>query len=310
MLRECIPSTVALSTPASGWTQVCSNPSSAYYFIYSFSSPAFEQDHNAQWGRFYEAKDVVVEWHGTFSAITFWAESLTFLAVPSADEISFVMDILNRIGKPALDKVEALLATTTKWDGADRNDFCRYLHACRSIWSGLPTIYQEQQKDIAKPLIREDVEIAELVVEHLDVRAGFTLTDPADPRYKAVLAHRLRFGDVVQRAAFALRQNTGGEDHIDAVMGVARSIDVFLLSYAMTRGAIDALHKNYTQARESVASLSPVPCSEIYLHRLKHESHMVAAERQLAASVHQARAGVPLQPTVHAWPLPPPFGPR
>jgi proteasome activator subunit 4 len=160
------------------------------------------------------------------------------------------MDILDRIGKPALDKVEMLLETTTKWDGADRNDFCRYLQACRSIWSGLPTIYQEQPKVVPEPLIREDVEIAELIVSHLDVQAGFTLTDPADPRYQKVVAHRLRFGDVVQRAAFALRQNTGGEDHIDAVMGVARSIDVYLLSYAMTRGAIDALHKNYTQARE------------------------------------------------------------
>ncbi|KAJ6501707.1 hypothetical protein C8R47DRAFT_1108448 [Mycena vitilis] len=199
-----------------------------------WQDPAFEKDHNAQWGRFYEAKDVVVEWH-----------------VPSEPEIAFVMDILDRIGKPALDKVEQLLETTTKWDNADRNDFCRYLHACRSIWSGLPTIYQEQPKDVAEPLVREDVEIAELIVSHLDVRAGFTLTDPADPRYQNVVTHRLRFGDVLQRAASALRQNTGGEDHIDAMMSVARSIDVYLLSYAMTRGAIDVLHKNYTQARDT-----------------------------------------------------------
>jgi proteasome activator subunit 4 len=175
---------------------------------------------------------------------------VSFPVVPSADEISFVIDILDRIGNTALDKVEELLATTTKWDGANRNDFCRYLHACRSIWSGLPTIYQEQLKDVAEPLVREDVEIADLIVTHLEVRAGFSLTDPNDPRYQKVVADRLRFGHVVQRAAFALRQNTGGEDHIDAVMGVARSIDVYLLSYAMTRGAIDALHKNYTQARE------------------------------------------------------------
>ncbi|KAJ7293229.1 hypothetical protein C8J57DRAFT_19449 [Mycena rebaudengoi] len=196
--------------------------------------PKFESDHNAHWGRFYEAKDVVVEWH-----------------VPSVDEINFVMDILERIGKPALDKVEALLETTSKWDGADRNDFCRYLHACRSIWSGLPTIYKEQPKEIVNPCIREELEIADIVVKHLDVNAGFTLTDPSDLRYQKVVADRTRFGEVVQRAARALRQNTEGEDHIDAVMGVTRSIDVFLLSYAMTRGSIDALHKNYTQARDT-----------------------------------------------------------
>ncbi|KAF7339947.1 hypothetical protein MVEN_01912400 [Mycena venus] len=248
------PITVASLTQASGRTHV-----------------SFEKDHNAQWGRFYEAKDVAVEWH-----------------VPSQDEIGFVMDILDRIGRPALDKVEALLETTTKWDGADRNDFCRYLHACRSIWSGLPTIYQEQPKVVPEPLIREDVEIAELIVSHLDVRAGFTLTDPADPRYQKVVAHRLRFGDVIQRAASALRQNTGGEDHIDAVMGVARSIDVYLLSYAMTRGAIDALHKNYTQARDTnrvwsrqkdnsrlvfIKRAQVFHCNRLYMHGLyRHRS--------------------------------------
>ncbi|KAJ7785950.1 hypothetical protein B0H16DRAFT_1488659 [Mycena metata] len=237
-----------------------------------WQDPAFEKDHNAQWGRFYEAKDVVVEWH-----------------IPSVDEISFVMDILDRIGKPALDKVEALLVQNpTTWDGADRNDFCRYLQACRSIWSGLPTIYQEQAKDIPEPLIREDVEIAELVVSHLDVQAGFTLTDPADPRYQAVVAHRQRFGEVVQRAASTLRQNTGGEDHIDAVIGVARSIDVYLLSYAMTRTAVDALHKNYTQARDTnriwsrqkdnsrlvfIKRAQMFHCNRLYMHGLyRHRS--------------------------------------
>ncbi|KAJ7456643.1 hypothetical protein FB451DRAFT_1276697 [Mycena latifolia] len=236
-----------------------------------WQDPAFEKDHNAQWGCFYEAKDVVVEWH-----------------VPSDAEISFVIDVLDRIGKPALDKVEALLATTTKWDGVDRNDFCRYLHACRSIWTGLPTIYQEHPKDVVEPLIRQDVEIAELVVSHLEVKAGFSLTDRNDPRYQKVVAHRLRFGDVLQRAAFALRQNTGGEDHIDAVMGVVRSIDVYLLSYAMTRGAIDALHKNYTQARDTnriwsqqkdnsrlvfIKRAQVFHCNRLYMHGLyRHRS--------------------------------------
>ncbi|KAJ6627278.1 hypothetical protein B0H10DRAFT_1780024 [Mycena sp. CBHHK59/15] len=236
-----------------------------------WQDPAFEIDHNAQWGRFCEAKDVTVEWH-----------------VPSPDEISFVMDILDRIEAPAMEKVESLLQTTSKWDAVDRNDFCRYLHACRSIWSGLPTIYHEQPKDIPHPCVRDDVEIADLIVSHLDVKAGFTLTDPADPRYKKVVAHRTRFGDVVQRAAYALRQNTEGEDHIDAVTGVARSIDVYLLSYAMTRGAIDALHKNYTQARDLnrlwarqkdnsrlvfVKRAQMFHCNRVYMHGLyRHRS--------------------------------------
>jgi proteasome activator subunit 4 len=47
-----------------------------------------------------------------------------------------------------------------------------------------------------------------------------------------------------------LRQSTEGEDHIDAVIAVAKAIDAFLLEYGMTRGNYDGLQKNYNQARE------------------------------------------------------------
>ena len=103
---------------------------------------------------------------------------------------------------------------------------------------------------MAHSCLDEEVEIPELVVSLLDVKAGFTLTDPNDPRFQKVSAHKSRFGDICQRAAAALRQNTGGEDHIDAVIGVTRAIDTFLLGYGMSRTDFESLQKNYTQARE------------------------------------------------------------
>jgi hypothetical protein len=48
-----------------------------------------------------------------------------FVAVPSNEEISFILEILNNIVSPALDKLEALLPTASSWDGIARNDFCR-----------------------------------------------------------------------------------------------------------------------------------------------------------------------------------------
>ena len=46
-------------------------------------------------------------------------------AVPNHEEIEFVLEILDKIAAPALDKVEALLETAGKWDSVARNDFCR-----------------------------------------------------------------------------------------------------------------------------------------------------------------------------------------
>ena len=123
------------------------------------------------------------------------------------------------------------------------------------MWSGLPTLYLEGHKEIAHPHLYGDLELEELLVHPLDLKAGFALDDPKDPRYQKVVAHRTRFGDVIHRAAIALQQKQEGEDHIDAVIAVSKAIDVYLLEYAMTRTAFEALQKTYTVTREYVLSL-------------------------------------------------------
>lgn len=135
-------------------------------------------------------------------------------------------------------------------DGYAHHKLTRYLHAIKSAWIGLPTLYKEQVKEAPNSCLNTDVEIADLVVSHLDVKAGFTLTDPADPRYQKAVGYRQRFGEISQRAASALRQNTKGEDHIDAVIAVTKAIDVFMLEYGLSSSDFDALQQNYAQARE------------------------------------------------------------
>ena len=191
--------------------------------------------------------------------------------VPTDGEIDLVLDIIDQIGHSALQKVESLIANNAKWDNVSRNDFCRYgyrysnenfceffsryLHAWRSVWIGLPTFLQEQAK-ASNPCVNAEYELPELLVSHLDVKAGFTLTDPNDPKYQKVAKDRHRFGEVVLHAAATFRNNTNGEDHIDAVIGVVRAIDTYLLVYGLNRADFDGIQKNYTQAREFV---SPLP---------------------------------------------------
>lgn len=55
---------------------------------------------------------------------------LTPLLVPNDEEIAFVLEILDVVAGPALDKVEALLSTPN-WDNVARNDFCRYASCLR-----------------------------------------------------------------------------------------------------------------------------------------------------------------------------------
>lgn len=127
---------------------------------------------------------------------------------------------------------------------------CSNLHACRAIWGALGTFFKEQPKEVANPCLNADTELPELLVSHLDVKAGFTLTDPNDPRYQIVANSRRQFGKAVLSAAQTFRNTTNGEDHIDAIIGVTRAFDTYLLSYGLNRGDFDSMQKNYAQARE------------------------------------------------------------
>jgi hypothetical protein len=50
-----------------------------------------------------------------------------YSTVPSAEEIEFVLEIMEKIASPALDRIEQLLDSAGRWDSVGRNDFCRYV---------------------------------------------------------------------------------------------------------------------------------------------------------------------------------------
>jgi proteasome activator subunit 4 len=130
----------------------------------------------------------------------------------------------------------------------------RHLHIARSAWQGLPTLCKEPPKTVAETGLNVNSEVERLVVQTIDVEAGFTLTDPADPRHQMAYSQRLRLGRVLHGAALALKQEHEGEDHIDAVISVVKGIDTYLLDYALTRGDFENLQKSYATSRESVTT--------------------------------------------------------
>jgi len=86
----------------------------------------FDRDHNSVWGKLHRVEDVKIEWHGGLkSPLSNRSKGSYSAAVPSNEEISFILEILTHVISPALDKVEALLPTASSWDGIARNDFCR-----------------------------------------------------------------------------------------------------------------------------------------------------------------------------------------
>lgn len=101
----------------------------------------------------------------------------------------------------------------------------------RSAWAGLNTLFEEPTRVGDPYLTGEDESVANLQPHAAQNKAGFALIDHQDPRYQAAVEHRARFGRIVHQAAVSLRGSLGGEDHIDAVIGVLKvGCDHFYLS--------------------------------------------------------------------------------
>jgi proteasome activator subunit 4 len=95
-----------------------------------------------------------------------------------------------------------------------------------------------------------------LLLSNISVKSGFALDNPEDPRYKIAEAHRIRFGEVIHRATkmIAMRNTVEGEDHVDAIISIAKAAEVFLLEHGVSRGQYSAQRKVYTQLREYVTA--------------------------------------------------------
>ena len=131
----------------------------------------------------------------------------------------------------------------------------RYMRAIRSIWGGLASFMRERPM-VPESTFSYDFEVDGLLLSNISVKSGFALDDPEDPRYKVAEAHRGRFGEVINRATkiVAMRNTVEGEDHVDAIISIAKAAEVFLLEYGVSRGQYSAQRKAYTQLREYVAT--------------------------------------------------------
>ena len=127
----------------------------------------------------------------------------------------------------------------------------------RSIWGGLACFMRERPK-VPESTFSYDFEVDGLLLSNISVKSGFALDDPEDPRYRIAEAHRVRFGEVIHRATkiIAMRNTVEGEDHVDAIISIAKAAEVFLLEYGVSRGQYSTQRKAYTQLREYVTAFS------------------------------------------------------
>ena len=122
-----------------------------------------------------------------------------------------------------------------------------------------------ERPKVPESTLSYEFEVDTLILSNLSVKSGFALDDPEDPRYKAAEAHRVRFGEVIQRATkmIALINTVEDEDNVDAIISIAKAAEVFLLEYGVSRGQYSLQKKAYTQLREYVTKFGISSINEL-----------------------------------------------
>jgi hypothetical protein len=175
----------------------------------------------------------------------------------------------------------------------------RYMRAIRSIWSGLACLMREQPK-VPDSTFSYEFEVDGLLLSNISVKSGFALDGPEDPRYKIAEAHRVRFGEAVHRATktVAMRNTVEGEDHVDAIISIAKAAEVFLLEYGISRGQYSTQRKVYIQSREYVAAFRAPLIERTDDRSEQHAPNVSQAEGEVQNVDTQTSTPVPLQQNV------------
>lgn len=137
---------------------------------------------------------------------------------------------------------------------SDERMLYRFLIVVRSAWAGLSTFILLPSEEFNDGYLDPKTEIPSLTAGSIRMTAGFCVSSPKDPRYARVIKHRDHFGSFLHRASAAMHNEgvAAGDEQIDAVLAIIRSIDTFLLEYSLTRNDYATSKKTYEITRDLV----------------------------------------------------------
>lgn len=124
----------------------------------------------------------------------------------------------------------------------------------RSAWAGLSTLILLPSEEFDDAYLDPETEFNSLTAGSIRMTAGFCVSSPKDPRYVRVMKHRDHFGSFLHRASASMHTEgaDAGDEQIDAVLAIIRSIDTFLLEYSLTRNDYAVSKKSYEITRDLV----------------------------------------------------------
>lgn len=181
-------------------------------------SDDFKLNHTMWWGKLYRPADVMPQWK-----------------TPTDANVDMALEII-KIADEAVTGLNKLLDNRTA-DHEWINDFCRAIALVDEVLVGSHSLIEESSGKELSPVRATDIYPYKFPEQYTKLakpyKAGFLLTDPADPRYQQVMQFRQRTGEMLNRAATILRTAGDSDNSVDCVKLLLNAIGSFLLAYGM-----------------------------------------------------------------------------
>jgi len=226
----------------------------------------FKKNHTLWWGKLYRATEVKPQWR-----------------VPAAEDIDMAFEIF-ALADEATSRLGQLVDNRSVGDNDWSNEFCRSINVVDKVLRGSYNLIAEiearktggrpAESWVGSDTLADDSYLpTEMLQLPKPYKSGLLLTKGDDPRYDHILAIRQRMGEVLHRAASAMRTAGESDNSVETVRLLVSTIGTLLTAYGIRS-------KQFSNAQNAYSGM--MSSKKMYEGQRKHHRSIFMA----AASVH------------------------
>lgn len=196
-----------------------------------WNDPEFMANQHLYWGAFTDPADPKIEWH-----------------VPSEDEKAFALELLDTFYTPAEQRLRDLMASDLPNSKESTNEFCRLLCVVRNCVLGSATLTDDDGFDIGNTDDQLQGEEDSSTIHHMKtLYAGYTFTDPSDPRTQVARGFRRSVGTLVHDLCSYFKRSR--EDDVESIKIIIKIAKSYMTDRGIEKSKFDASRRGYSFAK-------------------------------------------------------------
>lgn len=191
----------------------------------------FMANQHLYWGAFTDTADPNIKWH-----------------TPSEEEKNFALELIDTFYTPSEQKLRELMTLNATNSKESTNEFCRLLCVVRNCVLGSATLTDDDGFDIGNADDQLQGEEDSSTIHHMKtLHAGYSFTDPSDPRTEVARAFRRSVGNLIHDMCEYFKQSR--EDDVESIKMIVKIAKSYMTDRGIEKSKFDASRRGYSFAK-------------------------------------------------------------